>query len=69
MSKKKEKDNTEFVTHAAGGAAAGAAVSSIVGGMGLAVGGTAVGIGMLPVAIAGAVLGTAFYGVKKAMED
>lgn len=54
--------------HAAGGAAAGAGVSSLVGGMGLAVGGTAVGIGMFPVAAAGAVAGLAIYGVKKALE-
>jgi hypothetical protein len=43
------------------GAAVGAGTSSLLGGMGLAVGGTAVGIGMAPVAAAGAVVGTAAY--------
>jgi hypothetical protein len=51
------------------GAAVGAGTSSLLGGMGLAVGGTAVGIGMAPVAAAGAVVGTAAYGIKKAVED
>ena len=54
--------------HAVGGAAAGASVSTVVGGMGLAVGGTAVGIGMLPVTAAGAIVGLAVYGMKKAVE-
>lgn len=33
-----------------------------------AVGGTAIGIGMLPVAAVGSVVGLAIYGVKKAIE-
>jgi hypothetical protein len=51
------------------GAAVGASTSALVGGMWLAVGGTAIGIGMAPVAAAGAVVGTAVYGVKKAIEE
>ena len=69
--KKKNKYTNKSVDagiHAAGGAAAGASVSAMVGGMGLAVGGTAVGIGMLPVTAAGAVVGLAVYGMKKAVE-
>jgi hypothetical protein len=70
MAKKNNKDDSgEAVIYGAGGAVAGAGLSSVIGGMGLAVGGTAVGIGMLPVAALGAVVGLAAYGVKKAMED
>ena len=71
MNKKKEPIDkaVDAGIHAAGGAAAGAGVSSVIGGMGLAVGGTAVGIGMLPVAAAGAVAGLAFYGLKKVFEE
>ncbi len=47
------------------GAGAGAGISSVVGGMGLAVAGTAVGIGMAPVAAVGAVIGLAGYGIFK----
>ena len=50
-------------------AEAGAATSATIGGMGLAVAGTAVGIGMFPVAAVGAALGMAVYGSIKAMED
>jgi len=53
----------------AAGTAAGVATSSVVGGMGLAVAGTAVGIGVAPVAAAGAVVGSAAYGVKKAIDE
>jgi hypothetical protein len=60
------KDNAEVVGYVAGGAAAGAGVAGAVGGMGLAVGGTAVAIGAAPVVAAGAVIGLAVYGLKKA---
>lgn len=53
----------------AAGTAAGVATSSVVGGMGLAVAGTAVGIGVAPVAAAGAVVGSAAYGIKKAIDE
>jgi hypothetical protein len=67
--KNKQFDKTfDAGIHAAGGAVAGASVSAMVGGMGLAVGGTAIGIGMLPVTAAGCVVGLAIYGVKKAIE-
>jgi hypothetical protein len=71
MSKKKDSDDkaVDAGLHAAGGAALGAGVYGVVGGIGLAVGGAAVGIGMLPLAAAGAVVGLAFYGIKKAVED
>ena len=60
---------TDAGIHAAGGAAAGAGVVAVVGNMGLAVAGGAIGIGMFPVAAAAAVAGLAVYGVKKAIED
>jgi len=41
----------------------------MVSGMGLAVGGTAISIGMAPVAVAGTVLGLAAYGLKKAAKS
>ena len=70
MRKKNKYSNksVDIGIHAAGGAAAGASVSAMLGGMGLAVGGTAIGIGMLPVAALGSVAGLAVYGVKKAIE-
>ncbi|UBF24812.1 hypothetical protein K9N68_24600 [Kovacikia minuta CCNUW1] len=58
----------EVVAFATGGAAAGAGFSSMIGGMGLAVGGTAFSIGIAPVAAAGTVIGLAAYGLKKAVK-
>ncbi len=51
------------------GTAVGAGTSAAVGGMGLLVAGSGVSIGMAPVAAVGAVVGTAVYGAKKAIED
>ena len=47
------------------GAATGAGVSATVGGMGLVGGFGGIGIGMAPVAAAGAIAGAAAYGAKK----
>jgi hypothetical protein len=65
---KERKDNNavEVAAFAAGGAAAGAGVAASVGGMGLAIGGTAVAITATPVVAAGAVVGLAIYGLKRA---
>lgn len=52
----------------AGGAVAGAGVSSYLGGMGLAVGGTAISIGAAPVVAAGAIVGLAGFGAVKAFQ-
>ncbi|PSB06602.1 hypothetical protein C7B61_08665 [filamentous cyanobacterium CCP1] len=60
-------DAVEAGIYAAAGAAGGAAVSATIGGIGLAAMGTAVGIGMTPVVAAGAVVGLAAYGLKKAL--
>lgn len=49
----------EAAAYAVGGAVAGGVVSSLVGGMGLAVGGTAISVGAAPVIAAGAVTGLA----------
>jgi hypothetical protein len=73
MANKNEQDSTDKAVdaglHAAGGAAAGAGVAAVVGNMGLVAAGGGIAIGMLPVAAAGAVVGLAFYGIKKAMEE
>ncbi len=59
------ENSAESVVFIAGGAAAGAGVSATIGGMGLAGGFGAVGIGMAPVTVAGAVAGAAAYGAFK----
>jgi hypothetical protein len=71
MSDQKQTDNDiqDLKVSLGVGATVGAGASALVGGMGLAVGGTAVGIGMAPVTAVGAVVGTAAYGLKKAIED
>jgi hypothetical protein len=69
MSDSKNKSGPEAAGYAAAGAAAGAGLSAWIGGMGLALAGTAVSIGMAPVAAVGAMAGLAVYGVKKALED
>ena len=61
--------SAESVVFMAGGAATGAGVSATVGGMGLAGGFGAVGIGMAPVTMAGAVAGAAAYGAFCAIAD
>ena len=60
------KAGTAFV---AGGTVTGAWVSTAVGGMGLAGGFGAVGIGMTPVAAAGGIAGAATYGVFRAIQE
>ena len=60
-----EQKDALAVSAAAGGAAAGAGVSAVMGGMGLAVAGTAVSVGIAPIAAAGAVVGLAGYGLTK----
>ncbi|MBD2184413.1 hypothetical protein [Aerosakkonema funiforme] len=60
----REKDGVTF--SAVGiGAVAGIGVYSAVGGMGLSLGGTAVGIGMGTMASAGGIVGLAAYGLYK----
>jgi len=61
-----ENEMKEAAGFTAGGAAAIPAPAAAVGGMGLAVGGTAIAIGTAPVVAAGAVVGLAAYGLKKA---
>jgi hypothetical protein len=63
------KDKVEGAALLTGGTVAGAGVSAVVGGMGLVGGFGGVAIGMAPVAAAGAVVGTAAYGAKKAIEE
>ena len=63
------KNKVEGAALVAGGTAAGAGVAATVGGMGLVGGFGGVAIGMAPVAAAGAVVGSAAYGAKKAIEE
>ena len=51
------------------GTAAGVATSATIGGMGLLVAGTGVGIGLAPIAAVGAITGTAIHTAKKAIEE
>ena len=59
----------EIIFFAATGAIAGAAVAETIGGMGLAVAGTAIAIEATPVIVTGTVVGIAAYGVKSALFD
>ena len=58
-----------IIVFATTGAIAGAAAAEVIGGMGLAVAGTAIAIEAAPVIAAGAVVGMAAYGVKSALFD
>lgn len=59
----------EIILFAATGAIAGATVAETIGGMGLALVGTAIAIEATPVIVTGAVVGMAAYGVKSALFD
>ncbi|MCP6761145.1 MAG: hypothetical protein NHB32_20925 [Fischerella sp. CENA71] len=61
-----KNNGTEAAVFAAGGAAGGAGLAAIVGNMGLAGGFGGIAIGAAPVIAAGAVVGLAAYGIKKA---
>ncbi len=54
---------------AAVGGIAGAAASSAIGGIGLAIGGTAVGVGMAPMMAAGAIAGLGLAGLSRCLQD
>jgi hypothetical protein len=58
-------DRTALIA-AGTGAVVGASTSSLVGGMGVTVGGTAFGVGMLGLATVGTIAGLAVYGMTKA---
>ncbi|MEG5051671.1 MULTISPECIES: hypothetical protein [unclassified Microcoleus] len=68
MSKHKDdsEDKAEVVGYVAGGLAAGAGVAGVVGNMGLVAAGGGIAITAAPVVAAGAVVGLAVYGLKKA---
>jgi hypothetical protein len=59
----------EVLVFAATGAVVGSVVAETIGGMGLAVAGTAFAIEAAPVIVTGVVLGLAAYGVKSALFD
>jgi phage shock protein A len=54
---------------AATGAVAGAGISAAIGGVGVAVGGTAFGVGMAPMAAAGAVAGLGIAGLNRLLQQ
>jgi hypothetical protein len=66
---KKFQNIAEGTAFVLGGTAGGAGVSTVVGGMGLVGGFGGVAIGATSVAVAGAVVGSAAYGAKKALES
>lgn len=57
----------EIILFAATGAVVGAVVAETVGGMGLAIAGTAIAIEAAPVIATGIVVGVAAYGLKSAI--
>lgn len=59
-------DKKKVAAFTASGAVIGAVTSSAIGGMGLTVLGTGVGMGMAPVTAVGAVVGLAGFGIYKA---
>jgi hypothetical protein len=63
-----KQKNMELILAAGTGALAGKVVSDTIGGVGVAVVGTAFAMKTAEIVIAGAVIGVAFYGLSKAME-
>jgi hypothetical protein len=63
-----EEQDATAIGAAVAGAGIGAGASFVVGGMGVALAGTAFGVTMAPVAAVGAVLGLAGYGIAKMFE-
>jgi phage shock protein A len=62
-------DDTSSLGAAAVGGVAGAATSSAIGGIGLAVGGTAVSVGMAPMIAAGAITGLGVAGLSRFLQQ
>jgi hypothetical protein len=58
----------ELILAAGAGALAGKVVSDTIGGIGVAVVGTAFAVKTTEIVITGAVIGAAFYGLSKVME-
>ncbi len=61
--------DTSSASAAAIGAAAGAATSATIGGVGVAVGGSAIGIGMASMAVGGAVVGLGLVGLNRLLQQ
>ncbi|MHC5599672.1 MAG: hypothetical protein ACYTXC_27695 [Nostoc sp.] len=62
-------NGAEAAGYAAGGAAGGWGLAAVVGNMGLAGAFGGIAIGAAPIIAAGAVVGLAAYGIKKALDD
>jgi len=69
MSTKKNDHQGKKAAAATGaGAVAGALTPAVVGGMGPSIGGSAIAIGLVPLAIAGGIVGLAGYGLYRAFK-
>ncbi|MBW4617461.1 MAG: hypothetical protein KME21_30475 [Desmonostoc vinosum HA7617-LM4] len=64
-----KNNGAEAAGYAATGAAGGWGLAAVVGNMGLAGAFGGIAIGAAPVIAAGAVVGLAAYGIKKALDD
>ncbi|MEH2274076.1 MAG: hypothetical protein V7K40_04490 [Nostoc sp.] len=62
-------NGAEAAGYAVGGAAGGWGLAAVVGNMGLAGAFGGIAIGAAPVIAAGAVVGLAAYGIKKALDE
>jgi hypothetical protein len=62
------EDDASSTTAAAAGAATGAAISAVIGGMGVAASGSAIGVGMAGLAAGGAVVGLGLVGLNRLLQ-
>jgi len=65
----KKEDLVEAGAFTLGGMVGGGVLSGIVGHVGLAVGSTAISVGLVPIVAVGAMTGLAMYGSKKAIDS
>lgn len=63
------EDDASSASAAAIGAAAGAATSATLGGVGVAIGGNAIGVGMASMAVGGAVVGLGLVGLNRLLQQ
>tara|TARA_B110001469_G_scaffold110139_1_gene111706 strand:- start:3248 stop:3457 length:210 start_codon:yes stop_codon:yes gene_type:complete len=68
MNNNNSNEKKKAAAAAGAGAISGAIASSTIGGMGLAVGGTALSVGLAPVAVVGGIMGLAGYGIYRAFK-
>ncbi|MCU0550350.1 MAG: PspA/IM30 family protein [Leptolyngbya sp. Prado105] len=63
------EDDTSSTSAAVIGATAGAATSATIGGVGVAVGGSAIGVGMASMAVGGAIVGVGLVGLSRLLQQ